>query len=93
MACHEALAKRLQLAIWFYDPYAPWQRGGNENINELLRLFLHEGTDLFEVTQTQLNDIARLLNGRPSKALSWKTPDEAMAEELAAFFKRVALDS
>ena len=93
MACHEALAKRLKLDIWFCDPYAPWQRGSNENTNGLLRQFLPKGTDLSDVSQTQLNDIARLLNGRPRKTLGWKTPAEAMAEELATFSKRVALDS
>ena len=93
LACHEELTKRLKLDIWFCDPYAPWQRGSNENTNGLLRQYLPKGTDLSEVTQTQLNDIARLLNGRPRKTLGWKTPDEAMAEELATFSKRVALDS
>ncbi|MBC7163330.1 MAG: IS30 family transposase, partial [Immundisolibacter sp.] len=48
---------------------------------------------LSEVSQTALNDIARLLNGRPRKTLDWRTPDEAMAEEIANFSKRVALDS
>lgn len=93
MACHEELADRLKLDIWFCDPYAPWQRGSNENTNGLLRQFLPKGADLSQVSQTQLNDIARLLNGRPRKTLGWKTPDEAMAEELAAFSQRVALDS
>ena len=93
MACHEALAKRLQRDIWFCDPYAPWQRGSNENTNGLLRQFLPKGMDLSDVSQTQLNDIARLLNGRPRKTLGWRTPDEAMTAELATFSKRVALDS
>ncbi len=83
----------LQLDIGSCDPYAPWQRGSNENSNGLLRQFLPKGIDLSDVTQTQLNDIARLLNGRPGKTLGWKTPDEAMAEELAVFSKPVALDS
>lgn len=89
MACHEALAT----GIWFCDPYAPWQRGSNENTNGLLRQFLLTGIDLSDVTQTQLNDIARLLNGWPWKTLGWKTADEAMTEELAIFSRRVALDS
>ncbi|KVP82842.1 transposase, partial [Burkholderia ubonensis] len=84
MTCHVELAERLNLDIWFADPYAPWQRGSNENTNGLLRQFLPKGMDLSGVTQTQLNDIAKLLNGRPRQTLGWKTPEEAMAIELAA---------
>lgn len=74
MACHVALAKRLNMDIWFADPYAPWQRGSNENTNGLLHQFLPKGTDLSGVSQMQLNDIARLLNGRPRKTLAVENP-------------------
>lgn len=93
LTCHVELAKRLKLDIWFADPHAPWQRGSNENTNGLLRQFLPKGTDLSTISQTQLNDIARLLNERPRKTLGWKTPAEAFAEEVSAFSKCVALDS
>lgn len=93
MACHVELAKRLNIDIWFADPYAPWQRGSNENTNGLLRQFLPKGTDLSTVSQTELNDIAKLLNGRPRETLGWDTPEEAMAREFVDFSKRVALDS
>lgn len=93
MACHAELTERLKLNIWFADPYAPWQRGSNENTNGLLRQFLPKGTDLSTVSQTHLNEIARLLNGRPRKTLNWMTPEEAMADEIANFSRPVALDS
>ena len=93
LACHAELARRLKLDIWFADPYSPWQRGSNENTNGLLREFLPKGAELSHLSQTYLNDLARLLNNRPRKTLGWKTPNEAMAEEMAAFSNRVALDS
>ncbi|WP_232207668.1 IS30 family transposase, partial [Pseudoxanthomonas sp. J35] len=93
MARHEELARRLNIDIWFADPYAPWQRGSNENTNGLLRQFMPKGTDLSGLSQTQLNDIARLLNGRPRQTLGWRTPEQALAEEIQLFRNRVALDS
>ena len=92
MACHPELARRLKIDIWFCDPHAPWQRGSNENTNGLLRQFFPKGTDLSGISQTELNDVARLMNQRPRKTLGWKTPEEAMAEELAAFRSTVALE-
>lgn len=93
MACHPELARRLKIDIWFCDPHAPWQRGSNENTNGLLRQFLPKGIDLGDVSQTYLNDVARLMNDRPRKTLGWKTPAEAMAEELAAIKSTVALET
>lgn len=32
MACHAALAKRLNFDIPFADPYAPWKRGSEQTM-------------------------------------------------------------
>jgi IS30 family transposase len=93
MACHPELARRLKIDIWFCDPHAPWQRGSNENTNGLLRQFMPKGTDLSDVSQTWLNDVATLMNNRPRKTLGWRTPAEAMADEIAAFRSTVALET
>ena len=74
MARHAELAERLQIDIYFADPYSPWQRGTNENTNGLIRQYLPKGIDLSPATQSYLNDIAMSLNTRPRKALGFKTP-------------------
>ena len=90
MANFEEPSRRLKMDIWFCDPHAPWQRGSNENTNGLLLQFLPKGSDLSIASRTLLNDIAHLLNGRPRETLGWKTPDEALAEEMAKFSSGVA---
>ena len=91
MACHPELARRLRIDIWFCDPHAPWQRGSNENTNGLLRQFLPKGSDLSQYSQRDLSHIAKLMNDRPRKTLGWKTPAEALAEELTTFPPTVAV--
>ncbi|QHG88105.1 IS30 family transposase [Xanthomonas cucurbitae] len=93
MTCYAELMEGLNMDVWFADPHAPWQRGSNENTNGLLRQFLPKGVDLSSVSQEYLNHIALLMNTRPRKTLGWKTPSEAMEEELAIFKSRVALES
>jgi IS30 family transposase len=93
MACHPELARRLKIDIWFCDPHAPWQRGSNENTNGLLRQFLPKGCDLSSYTQRDLDHIAKLMNDRPRKTLGWKTPAEAIAQELATFTTAVPVGS
>jgi len=90
---HPELARRLKIDIWFCDPHAPWQRGSNETTNGLLRQFFPKGTDLSDLSQTTLNDVARMMNNRPRKTLGWNTPAEAMAQELAAIKSTVALQT
>ena len=58
-----------------------------------LRQFFPKGTDLSGISQTGLNDVARLMNQRPCKTPGWKTPGEAMAGERAAFRSAVALET
>jgi len=82
MARHQAITEATGIAVYFADPYAPWQRGSNENINGLLREYLPKGTDLNATTPAQLQAIAAELNDRPRKRLGYHTPAEAFAKLL-----------
>jgi IS30 family transposase len=84
MAQHAQLKIDAGVAVYFCDPHSPWQRPSNENTNGLLRQYFPKGTDLTRWDATDLDAIAMTLNGRPRKALGWRTPAEVFAEQLSS---------
>lgn len=82
LAQHQRITEQAGIQVYFADPYSPWQRGSNENINGLLREYLPKGTDLSTCTPAQLQAIEDELNDRPRKRFGYRTPREELARLL-----------
>ena len=82
MARHADLKILADLPIHFCDPHSPWQRGTTENTNGLVRQYFPKGTDLGKHSADDPEAVAAAPNGRPRKALRWKTPADALDDLL-----------
>ena len=91
MKSHQLFTKETKIKVFFADPYAPWQRGTNENTNGLIRQYFPKGIDFRLVSLKQLVDVERKLNSRPRKALNFYTPSERFYELTTG--KKIALGS
>ncbi len=70
------IEKQISSPIYFAEPHKPWQRGTNENTNDILRFFFPKGTNFHEVSDEELQKVVYLINTRPRKCLNWKSPFE-----------------
>ncbi|MGM9896633.1 MAG: IS30 family transposase, partial [Enterococcus faecalis] len=67
---------KLNVDVFFADPYASWQRGTNENTNGLLREYVPKGMDIGKFTESQIQEFVYKINTRPRKVLGYKTAKE-----------------
>ena len=79
------LEQNLSTLVYFAKPHKPWQRGTNENTNDIVRFFFPKGFDFRTIMDEDIQFVEDLINSRPRKCLGWKTPAEV-------FFESVALD-
>ena len=77
------LEEHLHTLVYFAEPHKPWQRGTNENTNDVVRFFFPKGFDFRTVTDEDIQFVEDLINNRPRKCLGWKTPAEILAESVA----------
>lgn len=66
----------LDTTVYFADPHSPWQRGSNENMNDVLRFFFPKGCDFLSVSQEQIDRCVSLINSRPRFCLDLRSPDD-----------------
>jgi len=70
------LERELETEVYFAEPHKPWQRGTNENTNDILRFFFPKGYDFKNLSQQELDYVVFNINNRPRKCLNWASPFE-----------------
>ena len=83
-AGHAEVAAALEADVYFARPYHSWERGLNEHANGLIRQYFGKSESLLGLDPAQVRAVADLLNGRPRKALGFRSPAEVLAEARAA---------
>lgn len=79
-AGYNTLEEKLNVKVYFADPYCSWQRGSNENANGLLREFYPKGMDLSQVSESEVKEKVDLINNRPRKCIGYRKPSEVINE-------------
>jgi len=79
---HHRLTTQLNMATYFCDPHAPWQKGGIENAIGRMRRRLPRKTDLARLRPSQLDQLVAAYNHTPRKCLNFKTPAQVFCEQL-----------
>ena len=82
MAEHKLFTKNTKIQVYFAHPHSPWERGTNENTNDLIRQFFPKGTDFSKVSLKRIKQAQDMLNDRPRKTLKFLTPHEVFSELL-----------
>ena len=76
MAEHKLFTKSTRIQVYFAHPHSPWERGTNENTNDLIRQFFPKGTDFTKISLREIKRAQNMLNDRPRKTLEFLTPHE-----------------
>ena len=78
-ARHMETLKNFNVPTYFCDAYSPWQKGGIENLNKLIRQYLPKQCDFAKISDMEVYAIQEMLNNRPRKTNNYLTPNEVFA--------------
>lgn len=74
------LQEELHTQVYFAEPHKPWQRGTNENTNDILRYYFPKGYNFHELSEECLQKVVDEINHKPRKCLGWRSPAEVLGE-------------
>lgn len=82
-ALHQEISKELEIDFYFANPYSPWERGANENLNGLLRQYVPKSSSFEDLTNEKLYEIQEKINNRPRKRFNFESPNYMFNQKVA----------
>lgn len=73
MARHDELAGAVDIDVYIAEPHHSWQRGSNENFNDLVRRYVGKGTNRSAYSQQDLDRISLRINAMPRRLHRWES--------------------
>lgn len=82
-AQHKEISEELNIDFYFANPYSPWERGANENLNGLLRQYIPKSSSFEDLTDEKLYEIQEKINNRPRKRFNFESPNYMFNQKVA----------
>lgn len=73
-ADYQEITNKLNVPVYFTDPYSSWQKGAVENANKLIRQYVPKRTSFKEYSNQNIKEIQYKLNRRPREKLDFNSP-------------------
>lgn len=77
---HKVLEKKFSIKIYFCHKHAPWEKGGVENRNKIIRKYIPKGSDISKYTRYYIRKLEEKLQRRIMECLNYKLPKEILEE-------------
>lgn len=78
LICHKDLEKRFNIKIYFCHAYKFWEKGGVENRNKIIRMYIPKGSDLSKYSRRFIQKLEEKLQRRIMKCLNHYTPKQML---------------
>lgn len=76
LICHKDLEKKFNIKIYFCHAYKFWEKGGVENRNKIIRLYIPKGSDISKYSRRFIKNLEEKLQRRIMKCLNHFTPKQ-----------------
>lgn len=69
----------MRTTCYYAHPYSSWERGSNEVANKLIRRFVPKGSNINNLTRTDIQRIEYWMNNYPRRMFGYRTANEIYA--------------